>query len=124
MTATRPPDPGSKGARAGRLSDGTPFFGRLGVVAYDRDEDLVQCHLCGRWLRIVGGTHVRWHGWTIERYRAAFELRSNVPTCAPGLSSIERRSAQARIGRGGFATPSPSLVDRSAQLRRGDRWRV
>jgi hypothetical protein len=47
----------SADAPARRLADGTPYFGSLGEIAYDRDEDKVQCHLCGEWFRQVGGSH-------------------------------------------------------------------
>ena len=41
-----------------RLEDGTPYVGRLGELAYDRDEDKVQCHLCGGWFRAIGSSHL------------------------------------------------------------------
>lgn len=107
------------GSGGGRLPDGTLYFGRLGEVAYDSDEDRVQCHLCGRWLTLVGGTHVRWHGWTLEGYRAAFQLRGNVPTCSAGMSGRLRRGAKARIGRGGFASPPIG----TGSIRSTPRWR-
>jgi Probable Zinc-ribbon domain len=96
----------------GRLADGTSFFGRLGQVAHDLVDDTVQCHLCGRWLNVVGGTHIRWHGWTLVRYREAFQLRESVPTCSESISGQLRRSATARIGPNGFAVP-PAAADRS-----------
>jgi hypothetical protein len=72
------------GSRAlGRLADGTPYFAPLGELAYDADEDRVQCHLCGDWLRIIGGAHlIKRHGWTLSQYRAAFALLRGEPTCA------------------------------------------
>ena len=45
-------------APSGRLADGTPFYGRLGEIAYDSVEDKVQCHLCGGWFRQVAGSHL------------------------------------------------------------------
>lgn len=36
-----------------RLEDGTPYVGELGELAYDPDEDKVQCHLCGGWYRVI-----------------------------------------------------------------------
>jgi hypothetical protein len=51
---------------AHRLADGTEYFGRLGQLAYDESEDMVQCHLCGRRFRAFGGSHLR---RTSERYR-------------------------------------------------------
>lgn len=66
-----------------RLDDGTPFYGSLGVLARDEDEDLVQCHLCGRWLRAIGSSHLRRaHGWTLDEYRDAFKLPRGIPTWA------------------------------------------
>jgi hypothetical protein len=53
-------------APSGRLADGTPFYGRLGEIAYDSVEDKVQCHLCGGWLRQVAGSHLT---RKTERYR-------------------------------------------------------
>ena len=52
------------------LEDGTPYFGELGELAYDPDEDRVQCHLCGRWYRFVGSSHLR---RSSERYRVGCE---------------------------------------------------
>ena len=37
-----------------RLEDGTPYVGQLGELAYDPDEDKVQCHLCGGWYHVPG----------------------------------------------------------------------
>jgi rubrerythrin len=105
VSRSRAPEIADIRIAAGRLADGTPYFGQLGELAYDRDADLVQCHLCGRWLRTVGGTHIRAHGWTLESYRAAFELRKNVPTCAPGVSRKLRIHAKRRLGEEGFASP-------------------
>lgn len=80
---------------SGRLADGTPFFGQVGVVAYDVDEDRVQCHLCGQWFRQVGGQHLlRRHGWRIGDYREAFRLGAGVSTCARGLTAVKSRLAQ------------------------------
>jgi predicted nucleic acid-binding Zn-ribbon protein len=70
----------------GRLPDGTVYFGTLGELAYD--EDRVQCHLCGGWLKLLGGQHLlRAHGWTTEEYRNAFQLVRDAPTCSLDLSA-------------------------------------
>lgn len=42
-----------------RLEDGTPYVGELGELAYDPDEDKMQCHLCGGWYRVIGSSHLR-----------------------------------------------------------------
>jgi hypothetical protein len=70
-----------------RLRDGTPYFAPLGEIAYDPDEDRVQCHLCGEWFRTIAGARlIRRHGWTLSRYRDAFALLKGDPTCARGTS--------------------------------------
>ena len=57
-------------------------------------------------MRMVGGTHLRVaHGWTLEAYREAFQLRQHTPTCSRELSSSYRASAGSRVGRDGFAEP-------------------
>ncbi len=74
------------------LPDGTPFYGAIGELAYDPDEDRVQCHLCGEWFRQIGGHHlIRRHGWTIDEYRLAFRLPKRVSTCARGLTALKSR---------------------------------
>jgi predicted transcriptional regulator len=75
-------DPGA--SVIARLADGTPYFGRLGEIAYDAAEDRVQCHLCGGWYRWIGVTHLmRTHAWSLDEYRDAFRLPRLAPTCAP-----------------------------------------
>ena len=89
----------------GRLADGTPVFAPLGTLVRD-GEERVQCHLCGRFLRMVGGTHLRvGHGWTLDAYREAFELPRREPTCSLDLSNRYRSDAHARLGTRGFGTP-------------------
>ena len=74
----------------GLLPDGMAFVGRLGEVAYDPDEDRVQCHLCGGWLRKLGGSHLeRTHGWTLAHYRDVFQLPQRAPLCARNLSAVQ-----------------------------------
>lgn len=96
----------------GHLQDGTPYFGRLGRLARDAMEDRVQCHLCGRWLRAVGGAHLRVaHGWTLAEYRVTFQLSTKTPTVARELSAQQRARLIARIQAGevpGPPAPKPS----------------
>jgi len=88
----------------GRLADGTPYYAPIGELLYDPD-GRVCCHLCGHWFQLVGGTHVRWHGWTLDAYRDAFHLLAKAPTCTRRLSARYRHAAQVRLGRKGFGTP-------------------
>ena len=86
-----------------RLEDGTPYVGRLGELAYDRDEDKVQCHLCGGWFRAIGSSHLpRAHGWTLAAYRDAFRLPMQLPTCSRAVSQRSRANALGLIERGDF----------------------
>jgi Probable Zinc-ribbon domain len=92
-------------APVGRLEDGTVFYAPLGEILCAGDE-LVCCHLCGRWLQTIGGTHLRVvHGWTLAEYREAFQLLQSVPTCSRDVSSGLRGRAYARVGQKGFGTP-------------------
>jgi rubrerythrin len=84
--------PGNEGLASGRLPDGTPYWGALGVIAVDEDADKVQCHLCGAWFRFIGGTHlVRRHGVHLAEYREMFQLSTQIASCAPGTSAIRNR---------------------------------
>jgi rubrerythrin len=86
-----------------RLEDGTPYVGELGELAYDPDEDKVQCHLCGGWYRVIGSSHLRrGHGWTLAAYRDAFRLPMQLATCSRGVTQRCRANALTLIERGDF----------------------
>jgi len=86
-----------------RREDGTPYVGELGELAYDPDEDKVQCHLCGGWYRVIGSSHLRrGHGWTLAAYRDAFRLPMQLATCSRGVTQRCRANALALIERGDF----------------------
>src|SRR5436305_1663646 len=80
--------------RRGSLSNGTSFYVRFGEMLHDGD-DGVCCHLCGRWMKAVGGTHLRWHGWTTDDYPEAFGwARRRQPACPVAVRvCAARRSA-------------------------------
>ncbi len=102
-------------AQPGRLPDGTPYYGRLGEIAYDPDEDKVQCHLCGQWFRWVGGTHLtRKHDWTIREYREAFHLYQRTSTAAAGLIERHRERLRQRVDAGELVPLGP---DRAPVIR-------
>lgn len=113
----------------GALPDGTPFFGRLGEIAYDADEDKVQCHLCGDWFKWVGGLHLNYRhpDWTIADYRRAFNLNQSQVTMCAGSRQILRANTVDRLnagqigsalggGRGLQHMPWRSLGDRRPDL--------
>ena len=93
-----------RGCSGWGLEDGTVFYAPLGEVLHDGD-DLVCCHLCGRWLRKVGGTHLRvGHGWTLAEYREAFLLLQSTPTCSRDFAGLP----DTRLWRTGPAHDSPA----------------
>jgi putative zinc ribbon protein/ROS/MUCR transcriptional regulator protein len=96
MTAPKPRVRGLNARGLGRLADRTPYFAPLGEIPYAADEDKVQCHLCGDWFRLVGASHLRWHGWTLDQYREAFHLLKRTSTASAGVSAKLRRNAIAR----------------------------
>jgi hypothetical protein len=113
----------------GVLPDGTPFFGQIGEIAYDADEDKIQCHLCGDWFRWVGGFHLKYRhpDWTIAGYRQAFNLNQSQVTMAAESRQLLRTIAIDRLtagqigsplgnGRGLQRGPWRSLVDRRPDL--------
>jgi rubrerythrin len=104
----------------GVLGDGTWYYAPIGELVHDGD-DRVLCHLCGRWMKIIGGTHVRWHGWTLERYRDTFQLRQADATCAPALSNRLRETAKMRVGHRGFGKPPG---ERTGSVARIPSWRL
>jgi rubrerythrin len=84
-----------------RLPDGTVYYGQLGKIAYDPDEDKVQCHLCGEWFHCVGGPHLTHkHQWTVVEYREAFHLPRSTPTIARGAREQRRAATTAAIADG------------------------
>ncbi len=123
MTAPKPRDVGLNAPQRGRLADGTPYFAPLGEIPYDPDEDKVQCHLCGDWFRFVGSSHVRWHDWTLDEYREAFQLLRRTSTASAGVSDKLRRNAIARK-RTNERWANPPRASASGLTGRGvPRWR-
>jgi len=110
------------------LPDGTPYYGRLGEIAYDADEDRVQCHLCGQWFRWIGGTDLaRTHDWTIEEYREAFHLLQRTSTAAHGFSEQRREQLKQRVDAGELVPLGPDRPptprERVAGPQRMPHWR-
>jgi hypothetical protein len=84
-----------------RLADGTEYVGQLGQIAYDETDDKVQCHLCGRWFRGFGGSHLRRvHGWTLAQYRLAFQLSLTTAAVSAGTSALLAAHTRRRVQAG------------------------
>lgn len=62
----------------------------LGAFEYNPERDVIKCHLCGRWTRLVGGPHLRSEGITEREYRAAYGLNQSTPLCTPSYSELRR----------------------------------
>lgn len=83
----------------GRLVTGDEFYAPIGRMNYDGDR--VQCHLCGRWLKMVGGVHLlSAHDLTLDEYRDMFQLHKNVSPAAPQTSERKRSTMLAQISSG------------------------
>lgn len=105
----------------GTLADGTAYYAPIGELVHNGDR--VICHLCGRAMRMVGGTHLRvGHGWTLRQYRETFHLPEHAPTCSRDLSDRYREHAVERLDVvDGFGhPPAPQRGPRPA---RSPRWR-
>jgi hypothetical protein len=82
----------------GRFADGMPYSAPLGELLVDRDDDRVQCHLCGSWFRQLGSTHLpRAHGVTAEQYRELVGLLPRHPLWAPSLIAAQAARYRARL---------------------------
>jgi hypothetical protein len=78
--------------------DGTPLYAPLGELPTEVDGSAVQCHLCGRWLRQLGSSHVvHAHGVTAAEYRLLAGLRPRHPLQAPDLSVVRAARMRHRI---------------------------
>jgi len=83
----------------GDLPSGEAYCAPMGQMRYDGDR--VQCHLCGRWLKMVGGSHlIAAHGITVAEYREMFHLHGNDSTVASETSERKRRAMVAQIASG------------------------
>lgn len=89
------------------LPDGTSYYGRLGEVAYDPGQDKVQCHICGQWLKRIGGGHLslKHPEWTMTSYRQAFGLKRSQTLIAAGTRNALRGNAVGRLQDGKLGSP-------------------
>jgi hypothetical protein len=89
----------------------------VGEIPYDADADRVQCQLCGKWFRFIGGTHLtRTHDWTLSEYREAFHLPASMATCSRSLSATRRAQTLQRIADGELSATG-SLADEAVRRR-------
>jgi hypothetical protein len=90
----------------GRLAGGEPYYAPLERMRSDGER--VQCHLCGRWLKRVGGSHLlAAHGWTTAEYREAFRLNGSASTVGPVTRERMRKTMLEQIDQGERHYPLP-----------------
>jgi len=88
----------------GQLPGGEFYFAPIGEMRSDGER--VQCHLCGGWYRMVGGSHLRnAHGWTTAEYRDAFLLNATTSTVGPVTSERKRETMREQIASGARSYP-------------------
>ncbi|MDP8932138.1 MAG: hypothetical protein M3O70_27110 [Actinomycetota bacterium] len=96
--AEPPKDDEAPSEPIGQLADGTAFYAPIGKRIYDPKRDRVQCHLCGRWFKVVAGRHLARHpGWTRNRYYETFGLVGQVGLVRPATSRRLRQVASQRL---------------------------
>lgn len=75
-------------------------FGFYGIVTQTDNRQFVQCHICGQWMKKIGGRHVKEHGLTTERYKKKFGLFQNTALIPDALSyELEEKSRNAMLKR-------------------------
>lgn len=73
-------------------------FGYMGVVLYDKNEDKVQCHLCGKWFSFIGGSHLhKTHKMPMELYREKFGLPISFGLCSKKISGLRAKVANNHV---------------------------
>ena len=103
----------------GHLGDGGPYYAPVGQMRSDGDR--VQCHLCGRWLKMVGGQHLlAAYDITTARYREMFRLLVTTSTVAPDTQ--ERKTTAPCSSRSQVASADQTAMNRTT-TGNVSRWR-
>jgi len=68
-------------------------YGYIGVILVDREDDTIQCHICGRWLKALGTHLIKAHGTTAVQYKEEFSLPKRFPLICRGTSSKMSKSS-------------------------------
>jgi ssDNA-binding Zn-finger/Zn-ribbon topoisomerase 1 len=103
-----------------QLDDGTPIYGPIGEMLQDGDR--VRCHLCGRWLRMVAGSHLlSRHEMTTSEYRELFQLDVTLSTACAETSERKRATMLKQIADGGPGRVYP--LERGGPVPTIPRWR-
>jgi rubrerythrin len=101
------PPRGSQAGPLGQLPSGEAYFAPIGEMRSDGER--MQCHLCGRWYKMLGGSHLlSAHGWTTAEYRDAFQLNLTASTVGPATGELKRDSMLEQIASGVRGFPLPN----------------
>jgi len=68
-----------------------PIYGEVGVL--ETDGTRAECHICGRWYRLLGGHVFQAHGLWADTYRRLFGLRQRTGLAGEALRAQHRRAA-------------------------------
>lgn len=71
---------------------GNGYFGYSGVLLRDKEKDLVQCHLCGKWFENLSQHVVGKHEIKSIQYRKMFGLPLHFPLCNKKYSELCRNT--------------------------------
>lgn len=68
-------------------------FGFLGVLLWDTQEDLIQCHLCGLWFKQLNPHIGRKHNITSNKYREMLGFYRSMPLSSVGTTKKRHKAA-------------------------------
>lgn len=74
-------------------------FGYYGVLHYDEYDNLIECHICGKWYKFLAIHIYKSHQVLSDEYRDIFQL-GTLPLCIPDLSDKKRKIILERVERG------------------------
>ncbi|GEM_PF-3367069 len=71
------------------------IYGEIGKLEITPDGERFQCHLCGRYFKMMSSTHLYSHGLENgDAYRDLLGLQHNQPLCSPKFSDSHRKINQ------------------------------
>lgn len=80
------------------------YHGYLGVIAYNKKKDKIQCHICGLFFRALSGSgHLKIHGINGDEYKEKFSIARTVALVGEGT---REKNLQAVLNRKDY----PDLV--------------
>ena len=86
--------------------------GFQGVMMLDDVEDRVQCHICGKWFKMLAGHLGKAHDTNTLDYKIEYGLPLKIGLCSPTMSAVKSRLTLARFKgkRDGFTRSAGTFV--------------